>query len=708
MPGAGRAARTRRRLPGLDGPAGAAGPPRRPWLRGLRDQRRGGGRLVPGALERAVAHVLAQHPYLRSRFDLSSFAEPVQLVPKALPRLPVEVLDRCADPAREESREESRGQGRAGGREESRAESFAAWMLRERKRHFDLDHGPLVRFTAHDHGPEFRLTVSSFALDGWCTALVLTELLSAYRAALRGRPIAPPRCARATRTSSGWNAPPSAHRSTAPSGPRNCAVPNRARCRPRPPVPGRRRTAGVPAAHRRGDRRRGTRRPRRTRGRTGVGLKHVLLGVHLRIVRSLTGRTDLVTGLETNGRPERADGDRAVGVFNNIVPLRAPVPAAASWAQLASTAHAAETRISPYRRYPLVTLNREFDASSLFDTLFVFTHFHLYSDLSARAARGVRPPGARPDVRAADRPLQRRRGVRPAAAAAGGRPGRGPRRTGGGDRPVVPRRVGERRAGAAPSRRRVPPAAARTTCRTSGAAGESVPDLIEDAVRRGPDRIALYEGNRHVSYRVLWQRAGRLAAMLQARSVGPETVVGLWADRDVDCVIGLLAVLRAGAAYLPVDAETRRARCPPCSPRRARRSRCCHPGHPCPPGRSPDDPADRRHRRRQRWRCRRADTATAPATAAGAPRLRPGHLRFHRAAEAGRRPAPGPGHLPELVRPRVRHHRPHLSPVHSSLAFDLSVTALLAPLAAGARRTCCLARTRPGWARHWPSATTPC
>ena len=44
-----------------------------------------------------------------------------------------------------------------------------------------------------------------------------------------------------------------------------------------------------------------------------------------------------------------------------------------------------------------------------------------------------------------------------------------------------------------------------------------------------------------------------LAAKLQARGVGPEIVVGLMLERSVDLVVGLLGVLKAGGAYLPLD-----------------------------------------------------------------------------------------------------------------------------------------------------------
>ncbi|GAA0416160.1 amino acid adenylation domain-containing protein [Streptomyces luteireticuli] len=615
--------------------------------------------VAPGALEQAVAHVLAQHPYLRSHFDLTSHAEPLQIVPTTLPRLPVEVIDRRTDPARDKN--------------------FGAWMLNERKRHFDLAHGPLVRFTVHDYGTEFRLTVSSFALDGWCTALVLTELLTAYRAASRGRPPAPD----ALRTGyadfvelerAAMRSPE--HRAFWAAelrGAEPCTLPRRTRQRPpaEGPVYQQRTVVEIDDATRDG--------LAALAAGLGVGLKHVLLGVHLWIVRLLTGRTDLITGLETNGRPERTDGDRVVGVFNNILPLRAEVPAGASWARLALTAYAAETRVSPYRRYPLVTLNREFGASRLFDTLFVFTHFHLYSALSAPdgpAVSGLQAPDqtyvpltAHFNVDADSGRLRLLLETDPAGSADG-------RAT------EIARWFRSALAAAARAPHR---SAARCCARTPAPPAvlpappkASVLALIEDAVHRGADRIALLEGGRQVSYRLLWQRAGRLAGMLQARSAGPEAVVGLWADRSIDGIVGLLAVLRAGAAYLPIDPETPPHQIPALLAAAGAALMVMPPSAAAPAGVAPQAIL------------RTDGTGRGTPVRLRRPALHPEHLVCV-LATSGSTGQPKPVGVPHRgLANYLRWSVPAYGiterafvPVHSSLAFDLTVTSLLAPLAAG-------------------------
>ncbi|HEV3359493.1 MAG TPA: amino acid adenylation domain-containing protein [Pseudonocardiaceae bacterium] len=68
-----------------------------------------------------------------------------------------------------------------------------------------------------------------------------------------------------------------------------------------------------------------------------------------------------------------------------------------------------------------------------------------------------------------------------------------------------------------------------------------------------PDRIAVSDADRRLTFRELDQRSARLALALCARGVGPEDVVGVRLPKGVDLVVALTAVLRAGAAYLPID-----------------------------------------------------------------------------------------------------------------------------------------------------------
>ncbi len=73
--------------------------------------------------------------------------------------------------------------------------------------------------------------------------------------------------------------------------------------------------------------------------------------------------------------------------------------------------------------------------------------------------------------------------------------------------------------------------------------------------QRTPDAPALADGTRRLSYGELDRRANRLAHRLRRLGVGPDVVVGLCLERSLEMVVGLLAVLKAGGAYLPLDPE---------------------------------------------------------------------------------------------------------------------------------------------------------
>ena len=77
--------------------------------------------------------------------------------------------------------------------------------------------------------------------------------------------------------------------------------------------------------------------------------------------------------------------------------------------------------------------------------------------------------------------------------------------------------------------------------------------LFEAQVQRTPDVLAIIWEDQQLTYFELNQRANQLAHHLQTLGVGPDVLVGIYIERSLDMVIGLLAILKAGGACLPLD-----------------------------------------------------------------------------------------------------------------------------------------------------------
>ncbi len=77
--------------------------------------------------------------------------------------------------------------------------------------------------------------------------------------------------------------------------------------------------------------------------------------------------------------------------------------------------------------------------------------------------------------------------------------------------------------------------------------------LIEAQVADHAERVAVRQGSSTLSYAELNRRANQLAHYLRKRGVGPEVAVGLYLERSIDLMVAILAVLKAGGFYVPLD-----------------------------------------------------------------------------------------------------------------------------------------------------------
>lgn len=84
---------------------------------------------------------------------------------------------------------------------------------------------------------------------------------------------------------------------------------------------------------------------------------------------------------------------------------------------------------------------------------------------------------------------------------------------------------------------------------------QSVVALFRQQARLNPQRIALSQGQHNISFEELEQRSDRLARLLMQRGAGADALIGIFIERSIELVVAMLAVLKTGAAYVPLESR---------------------------------------------------------------------------------------------------------------------------------------------------------
>ncbi|RKP54146.1 amino acid adenylation domain-containing protein [Cohnella endophytica] len=80
-------------------------------------------------------------------------------------------------------------------------------------------------------------------------------------------------------------------------------------------------------------------------------------------------------------------------------------------------------------------------------------------------------------------------------------------------------------------------------------------ELFENQAKQTPDRVAIVFEGQCLTYRELDEKAEAIARILAKQSVGPDCIIGIMAKRSTEMIIGMLGILKAGAAYLPIEPD---------------------------------------------------------------------------------------------------------------------------------------------------------
>ncbi|MGK2869936.1 MAG: amino acid adenylation domain-containing protein, partial [Mycobacterium sp.] len=292
----------------------------------------------------------------------------------------------------------------------------------------------------------------------------------------------------------------------------------------------------------------------------------VLQSAYAQLLMRLTGQHDIVFGTPVSGRPtDIAGADAMVGLMINTVPVRASITATSSAADLLNQMQNSHTATLDHEHLALAEIHRVTGHDQLFDTMFAYenyplgaatagfgdalavtefesheqNHYPLTMQVSPGAALGLR---VEYDTVAFDGPeidtlIERFERLLIAM-------------TTDPTRPLASVDLLDQAEHA-----RIDEFAHRAVLTAPADAPTSISQLFAAQVARTPDAVAVTFGGIAMSYRELDESANRLAHLLAENGSKPGEFVALMFPRCAEAIVAILAVLKTGAAYLPIDPE---------------------------------------------------------------------------------------------------------------------------------------------------------
>ncbi|MGW7486404.1 non-ribosomal peptide synthase/polyketide synthase [Streptomyces sp. NPDC054786] len=433
-------------------------------------------------------------------------------------------------------------------------------------RGLDLGTPPLMRLTLiRLPGGRLRLLWTShhLILDGWSLAQVLTEVCEEYAALVADRAQTPPvrrPFGDYVRWLSGRDGREAEeHWRTVLA---DFATPTPLPCDRPPREAHRARSAAVLTASLPVEL---SRELLHTARRSGLTLNTVVQGAWALLLARYSGEPDVVFGTTVSGRPDELHGvESMVGMFINTLPTRVRVDGhrtAADWLRDLQDAQSESRRFEAVSLAQLTSLSEVPAGTALFDSMVAFENYPFDDARTSGAGIRILDVASRdatnfplvlrahhsdrlgfdlahdPDLFDAGtvRALADRLCLLLAEIAAGP------------DRPLR-----ELAWTTAEERRRM---LVDWNGTEQGRPEQTLVDLFEAQAVRTPDATAVTCAGTTLSYAELDARAGRLAHRLAESGAGPERFVALALPRSPDMIVALVAVLKTGAAYLPVDPE---------------------------------------------------------------------------------------------------------------------------------------------------------
>nr|AGS49961.1 long-chain-fatty-acid--CoA ligase [uncultured bacterium esnapd26] len=504
------------------------------------------GQLDMQLLRKSVHGLLDRHANLRAGFRHSAAGAAYQVIPGTveLPLTRVDVTE-SVDP---------------------HAEAVAV-AAAERARLFDLAHPPLLRFVVIVVGPhQCRLVLTShhILLDGWSIHLLLDELFTLYRNGadpLALAPVTPYRQYLAWLSETDRDAAIAAWRNALAGLPEPTLV---AADRPVPVQMSEQIWTALDEAFFEAVAARAR--------ELGVTVSTLLQAVWGMVLAAMTGRDDVVFGSVVSGRSAELPGiETMVGLFINTVPVRVRMQPQLTFTELVRGLQSEQTAVLAHHHLGLTDIQQAAGLGQLFDTLFVYENYPRPAAIGEGAAdaepdrlrvQGVTDADsthyplaltAIPDnglhlrlerqpalvtAAEADAVLARFTQVLEAVVAAPQSPLSGV--------PIVLDSERQRLQAWNDTVTEVP--------------AQTLPEMFAAQVAATPEATAASFGNQSLTYAQLDVRANQFAHWLIDHGVGPEDRVAIMLPRCLELVIAVLGVSKAGAAWLPIDANYPQAR----------------------------------------------------------------------------------------------------------------------------------------------------
>ncbi len=502
-------------------------------------------------LREAIKQLIKRHPALRTAFDLQNYNQPLQLIYEvAKTPLEIENISHLSP--------------------EEQEKFLLAFLEAEKSNHFDYVKPPLLRFYVHVRDAEsfqFWISFHHAIIDGWSDISLLVEIGLSYGYLLRGEPI--PFTSPATHyrdfvaleqaslasedhqkfwleklDESEFLRIPRLKLNNEPAQDAQIYGVNVKKVPVSPEV---------------------SAKLLKLSEKLAMPLKSVLMAAHLKVLQAVSGQNDVLTALVSVGRPETIDAEKVLGLHLNSTPFRLELQNE-TWRELINRAFEFEREALPYRRFPLAEIQNLRGGEKLSETLFYFTHY--YNVLDLEAVPEIEILGWYPFEQSSF-PLLAHFSVNTFNSS------------------VEVYVIGDKKEFTQAEVERLCGYYERVlTALTEDAEkdyadnfisteeeriiesnasqlsfdSQSIARFFEIATENFAEKSALVFKNKTLSYGELNAQSNRLANYLIEFGVKRGDFVGIYLERSIETIVGILAILKCGAAYVPLETAYPRER----------------------------------------------------------------------------------------------------------------------------------------------------